>query len=166
MRRLLFHAMTALSLTLSIAVVVLWVRSTAWAYDNWAIRWTPSLSWSVHSEVGYLTISHPRTSGVRRPRIWFSHRSSPALLPVWWPPATLQFISFNGWSVGLPMWMLLIPLGVLPACWCARWPGHARRRRIARKLCVKCGYDVRASRDKCPECGEPIPRCPTGETAA
>ncbi len=31
-------------------------------------------------------------------------------------------------------------------------------RRTPPGLCVKCGYDLRASKDKCPECGEPVPK--------
>ena len=33
------------------------------------------------------------------------------------------------------------------------WLARRRRLRIARGLCVACGYDVRASAERCPECG-------------
>ncbi len=33
-------------------------------------------------------------------------------------------------------------------------PVHRRRKRKKLGLCIKCGYDLRGSKDRCPECGE------------
>jgi hypothetical protein len=58
-------------------------------------------------------------------------------------------------DVCLPYWMLISGTAVLPAV-CARRLLIRRHRRRAR-LCLICGYDLRASNDRCPECGTPIP---------
>jgi hypothetical protein len=57
----------------------------------------------------------------------------------------------------VPLWAL--PLGVLPL---TVWPvmGMYRRRRVAKRRaagrCVGCGYDLRGSSERCPECGAAI----------
>ena len=54
--------------------------------------------------------------------------------------------------VVLPHWIPILILGSLLGIFYL--PMGRRRKRKKLGLCVKCGYDLRASKDRCPECGE------------
>ena len=54
-----------------------------------------------------------------------------------------------------PLWMPTI-LFALALYFCCSLLFHRRRKRKKLGLCLKCGYDLRASKDRCPECGETI----------
>ncbi len=54
-------------------------------------------------------------------------------------------------SWGVPMWMATGLFGSM--LWLFYHPLHRRRKRKKLGLCLKCGYDLRASKDRCPECG-------------
>jgi hypothetical protein len=79
-----------------------------------------------------------------------------AALVGWWfgGPDTWQFIR----AVTLPWpalcgFFLILPLLVLSS-WLKR---RVRLNRIAKGLCGECGYDLRASPKRCPECGTDVP---------
>jgi hypothetical protein len=64
------------------------------------------------------------------------------------------------YSLLLPFWSLALLWLSLPVGWLFLYRGHWRRRRRREKgLCVKCGYDLRGTPDRCPECGT-VPRIP------
>lgn len=54
----------------------------------------------------------------------------------------------------VPYWVLVIPLALLPLTGFRRV--IVRRRRKRRGQCLACGYDLRQSPDRCPECGKPV----------
>ncbi|CAA9586320.1 MAG: hypothetical protein AVDCRST_MAG88-3997 [uncultured Thermomicrobiales bacterium] len=86
-------------------------------------------------------------------------------VPAWDPPAGLTlsagtahpaswvtYTGYNGWFVQAPYWCILAATVFLPAVYTSRSWWVRRRRRLSR-LCLACGYDLRASPDRCPECG-------------
>ena len=64
------------------------------------------------------------------------------------------------WILSVRPWLPTLLAAVLPAVWVVRF----RRARRARRegLCPGCGYDLRATPDRCPECGA----VPAGRGAA
>jgi len=57
------------------------------------------------------------------------------------------------WAATVPQWFLLILFGAFPMLAARR----ARRRQYRRRhgLCLYCGYDLRSTPERCPECGMP-----------
>jgi hypothetical protein len=57
-------------------------------------------------------------------------------------------------GVSIPLWLLAAACALVPV-------SHAYRRRIRRRRriagqCAACGYDLRATSDRCPECGAAV----------
>jgi hypothetical protein len=73
--------------------------------------------------------------------------------PAWYYALAIVFWYFTNTSLRLA----LAPVGIvfLLVVWQVRWNENRRRSRIG--LCEGCGYDLRASPERCPECGRPVP---------
>jgi hypothetical protein len=105
---------------------------TSWAQaGEWGVHW-------VHRPSDDDGSDEPPAGLWRRMGFGFGNRFSPD-----------QFDDF--WSVSAPHWAMLLALVAAPLA--AVGTRLRRRRRRSRGLCPACGYDVRASRDRCPECG-------------
>jgi hypothetical protein len=83
------------------------------------------------------------TDGARHhwPPAWFAWHQSRREKPHPWEAKNIR----------VPYWSLALILGVAPT---ARVANIVRSRRCRRRgLCHVCGYDLRASPERCPECG-------------
>ncbi len=60
----------------------------------------------------------------------------------------------SGFLMACPLWLPCLLF--LAMSWFCVKPLHIHRRRKRKKLglCVKCGYDLRGSKSRCPECGQ------------
>ena len=66
-----------------------------------------------------------------------------------------DFGSFETRYLGCPYWFIMLLTAILPAARLAGWRRRRRARRLRMRpsLCQHCGYDCRATPDRCPECG-------------
>ena len=168
MKRRLFTILSALSLLLCVAVCVMWVRSY-WVADTLSFRyregtptrwffvtsgrgragiasywfnypWQPTPEWA-HGRVGW------RTAPVKPAYAEDSHK-------VVWERLGVRLYRYAdrrnhaAWSLSLSyLYIPLLPLPLLALLYL--FP--TRRRRSG--LCPSCGYDLRATPGRCPECG-------------
>jgi hypothetical protein len=96
---------------------------------------------SIWSRLGLIRTMEriPHTSGLDRPDI-------------------RGVVSANTRSVIIPLWIVSIVTGIPPIRAAVRIrKERIRTFRVKRGLCGGCGYDLRASKERCPECGMAIP---------
>ncbi|MDB5289965.1 MAG: hypothetical protein JWL69_1206 [Phycisphaerales bacterium] len=165
MRSRLFTVVCAASLLMYIATMVLWVRSYS-RCDLLLRQRGPDDRIAVTSEFGVLVfeVESPQRGAIQPGWVYFDSR-----LPRRWgrPPGVVGFAAFRGtnrhylllpptavYGVSAPHWAVAIITVVLPLAWISR-RGKLRLAAVRRAggLCAACGYDLRASEGRCPECG-------------
>ena len=63
----------------------------------------------------------------------------------------------SAWTVLAPLWFVVLVLSILPTYALTRIVRLRRRAACSsRNRCTSCGYDLRATLDRCPECGTPV----------
>ena len=170
-RRRLFNLLTLLSLVICVAAVTLWVRSYRWMDQ---LRWwsppdTVLAACSDHGRVALalaVGLRHSKWGCEReardvagQPGVWERDAHSAnyhvGVLGFGYANADrVEGIAERLRLVTLPHWFLCLALAALPVVRLART--LRRRRHAAAGLCVRCGYDLRASPGRCPECGETV----------
>ena len=162
--RRLFTALCALSLLLCVAVVVLWVRSYR-IVDQYSGDWGTGLL-GIQSVRGQaLFVKHdydtgsPMANVIRRGYVSYPAGPAPARgSEGGWSVLGFSYSEHNDPSLrmtarafAIPYWGLLVAFA-LPLVLRLMFLSRRRRRRRLR-LCPACGYDLRATPDRCPECG-------------
>jgi hypothetical protein len=89
--------------------------------------------------------------------ILFSSSDAPRNL---WERAGFYFRSRTGrssttiyYDAAMPLWVITVVSAIPRVVWLARRRIRQHHRRLGMNVCIKCGYDLRASPDRCPECG-------------
>lgn len=169
------NLVTALSLVLSIATAMLWVRSYfvgEWLGKRYLAQRADCIAatdWRIWTGRGSVEVSvrwfrwgtlADWPTEARGEWRWVRD-GSPADVAAAGPlPSPLNRIGFGvRWdatsdgmfdrAVAVPLWLVCLLLGVNPA---VRLYRRVRRRN---GICPSCGYDIRATADRCPECGTP-----------
>jgi hypothetical protein len=148
MRRVFRHFLTiisALSLMLLVGVCVLWARSFATddavGLDN---------EHFISSRRGSITLFAFAPDAYRQPA-----RAGWTFAGFGWSELRGDHREPVYTATVVPYWFCAVAASILPVFWLMQW-----RRRISANRndgrCSNCGYDLRASPDRCPECGTAV----------
>jgi len=146
-------------------LLALWLRSYWWTDVAYAARRGHLVGAS--SGTGSLLLMWSRPPPEFRRVLWDARRYDVAV----WQQVKHLFVFDAGDSGGdtlrlqVPHWSLAATAAVLPWMWFRKRRAAIRKRRTG--LCRRCGYDLRATPGRCPECGQSVrPDVGSGELVA
>lgn len=182
MIRRLFTAAAVISLVLCTASVLLWLRSY-WSNGSWnfgphAIEHGKRvyLIWSSAGRLQFWATRGPLDPLYNTifpdispsPPLQMMPTPPPKIFSFTWQPDVhhlsapgIVYDMNPGWdyaSLTVSWWLIAALSAVIPLAWTARFV-HSRRASMQPQdnLCHSCGYDLRTSKDRCPECGMAMP---------
>ena len=179
MRRYVSTLASAISLLLCAATAVLWVRSyrgsdeLQWHQNQCLLvsvvgrmSFYRDTLWHESSRGQTLAYWHGELEPIRELTDTVDHLCTDTPEESW---KVVPFAGFGVWdfrdakrsqsiiSVSIPHWPLVLCLAPLPLLWLnSTFRLRRQRLRQHRRLCLSCGYDLRANPDRCPECGRRV----------
>jgi hypothetical protein len=156
-----FTVLSVLSLLLFVATLALWVRSY-WRYDSWSRVADGVITFSLFTHPARLNVSWGRMWSDVIPSEGWQHDSVSVFTrdaPMFALKRThvrQTFLGQDTWDIRFPFWVPCIAFTIAPT-YCALGPHRCRAKRRKLGLCPVCGYDLRATPDRCPECGTSTP---------
>jgi hypothetical protein len=163
MRRWSFHLLSLLCVLAFLALAALWIRSY-FAWDCFQFTRGKTLFCFQTTRPGSADIATVGDTAFIPPQI-VSGRYGPGTVRGTNGFDNMRFHVFNlgvGWPrpgqrdfywIRLPLWLMMLLCIPFPLWWIR----YCRTPRHLPGHCKKCGYDLRASKNRCPECGTPIP---------
>ena len=158
MKRCLFNILAGLSLLMCVGTGVLWTMSF-WVSDARLVG-DGANRWAIQSYDGAIHVIN--VPDVPSPQN-LNNSSNSHICVCTFPPRPPTFLGI-GFSItpgnrflAIPYWLIQSLTLVVPAVWFRRYRLHRITQfRRSHGLCTICGYDLRGTPDRCPECGTPV----------
>jgi hypothetical protein len=139
MKRRVLNALILLSLVLCLATLTIWFITGLYLELSHGGR-----RYRAASVNGYLSVEVRPDGPLNSHSLGVDDWGLVVVMPI-------QTDAGRGVVVAVPLWQLTIALAAPPLVWLGhRW---RRVRQQQRGHCPVCGYDLRATPERCPECG-------------